>query len=351
MPEEKKPSNAEPKKAEEAKPKADSTPAKENADTVPSAESGKPKQEAKAAKPQTDAEIRLNELIGDLKRAGLTPKELKTFRKEHQPEARPASEPTPPPSKAAEAPKPPSFAKPEPELKNFDDVAEFVKAHSKWTVEAYEFERSQREQQAKLDADVKAMRRHAEERYGPEYEAPLKHAAEQIFTKDAGAVPAVIKQMFNDSEVLPDLLYTLGTNAEDLNSFVAMAKNDPGKAIRKLVIMENLIREELAKPKVSRETESEDEPKSATPPRGDGGKFVKADAEPEAKPAETAKPVKRVTQTLPPPMEAGGLKPAPLDDLAAVIERINSGSATSADTQRFMRLENEREISRRRNGR
>lgn len=310
-------------------PKADSTPAKGSLDTGSDSGTDKTKQEAKAQRPIANAETRLNELMADLKKAGLTPAELKTFKREQQQAAAPASEPKPA-SSPAEAPKPPQFAKPEPELKDFDDVAEFVKAHGKWTVESYEFQRNQREQQSRLDADVKAMRTKAAERYGPDYEAPLKHAAEQIFTKDAGAVPAVIKQMFNDSDVLPDLLYTLGTKTDDLNSFVELAKSDPGKAIRKLVIMENLIREELAKPK-AQETEGQTE-------RDESGKFVAAKDPP-------APPAKKTTNTPPPPREASGTGSAPPDELAAAYKRVSEGNAGPRDFETIQRLENARDLA------
>lgn len=338
------------KKADEPKPgesKADPTPAKDQPDSGSDSGSDKPNKQVARAKTPEDTGIRLAEIIEDLRRAGITPKELKTFKREQQQQA-PASEPTPPPSKAAEAPPaPPSakFTKPEPELKNFDDVADFVKAHSKWTIESYEFDREQREQRERLDADVKSMRAKAAERYGPDYETPLKHAAEQIFTKDGGAIPSVIKQMFNDSDVLPDLLYTLGTKAEDLAAFVSLAKTDAGKAIRKLVIMEGLIREELAKPKVATEAVEETEVKAPT--RGEDGKFVKAE---ESEP-EPAKPAKKITQAPPPPLEAGGIKTAPPDDLEAAYQRVADGHATPKDTALIFRLENEREIKRRKAGR
>jgi len=334
----------------ESQPKADSTPAKTSPDSGSDSGTDKPKQAPRLKTPE-DTGARLAELIADLRAAGLTPKELKTFKREAQKEAsaeRPASETRVPDSKPAEAPKPPEFAKAKPVLKDYDDIEKYADALTDWKMEKSDFDRAYRDTQAKLAADVKAMREKAEERYGPEYEAPLKHAAETIFTKDAGAIPGVIKAMINESDVMADLLYTLGTDRDALTDFVALSKDKPTKAIEKLVLLQQGIREELAKPKsVSRETEGE---ASATPPRGENGKFVKAA---EAQPETPKTPAKKATpaQDYEPPMEAAGLRPAPPDDLQTLTERIMSGKATAKDQRRWIELENAKDIERLRSGR
>ena len=83
------------------KPQADSAPAKESSEsgeqpatTAPASETGT-KQEHKK---QTAAE-RLNELLDDLKRAGLSPSELKTFKREAQKAERQEAAPVAPPEK------------------------------------------------------------------------------------------------------------------------------------------------------------------------------------------------------------------------------------------------------------
>lgn len=297
-------------------PKADSTPAEKSPDTGSDSGTDKIKQEAKG-KPLANAETRLPELLSERKQLLARIKELETAPK-------PASEPTPPPSKAAEAPKPPEYAKPKPQLKDFDDVEKYTDALTDWKIEKSDFERAQRERSAKLDADVRAMRAKAEERYGPEYEAPLRHAAETIFTKDAGAIPGVVKAMINDSDVLPDLLYTLGTDEKGLQDFAKLARDNPSQAIRKLVLLENGIREELAKPKAPEAT-------GATA-RGEDGKFVAAQEPPPA-------PAKKTTQTPPPPREASGTAAAPPDELAAAYER--------GDFTTIQRIENARDVANR----
>jgi len=89
-------------------------------------------------------------------------------------------------------------------------------------------------------------------------------------------IPPTVIGVINSSDMLPDLLYTIGSNESELNKFIAMAKADPNKAIRYVAKVESLIAEELAKPK-------------ETPARGEDGKF-KANA-PEKRQTSAPKPI------------------------------------------------------------
>src|SRR6187455_476367 len=65
-------------------PSAESAPAKESAGdkpdkSAPAPEAGRPQQERK---PRSNAESRLEEILTDLRTAGLSPSELKTFKRE-----------------------------------------------------------------------------------------------------------------------------------------------------------------------------------------------------------------------------------------------------------------------------
>jgi hypothetical protein len=88
--------------------------------------------------------------------------------------------------------------------------------------------------------------------------------------------------MLNDSDIFADLMYTIASDKEQLESFIKMAKESPGKAIRYIALTESLINEELA------------------------GK--------EAKPSEE-NPAKPKTQVPRPPSEAGGRAATPPDAL------------------------------------
>ena len=204
-------------------PKAASTPAKETpakgADapaekTAPASEPGDKQERRKTA------DSRLNELLDDLREAGLTPKALKTFKQDYQraqaekpreaaPEqtAKPASDP-----KAPVKPKPEDLeANPWSEYdaakdNHLEDLAEY-KADRK--VES-ERERLKQEAQTKELQDKVSD---AEKRYGTETRQTIQKTATAIFN-DAKISPAV-KAMVNDSPVMVDLLYVLGSKAGD----------------------------------------------------------------------------------------------------------------------------------------
>jgi hypothetical protein len=320
---------AEPKARRE--PEAASTPANDKSDTVPPAEAGKDrKQAARAERPKTDAETRLPELLSERKQLLARIKELESAPPKAAPETRE------PASKPAEAFKLPEFTKPKPELKNFDDVEKYTDALTDWKIEKSTFDRDLKEKVERSNREISDMKAKANEKYGEDVTPKISSTYTRI-VQDA-QMPTIIRTMIEKSPIPVDLLYVLGPEIE---SFSELAKTAPDQALRKLILLEKLTQDEIAgKTQVSRETQGE----TATPQRGDDGKFVKAAEEPPRP------PVKKVNPAPPPPMEAGGLRPAPPDDLEALYERINAGTATAKDTNRAMQLENEREIARRRNG-
>lgn len=321
------------------KPKEDSTPshdpsaaAEEAArNTAPASEAGPSKQEPpRAAKPRSDAASRLTELLEDLKNAGLTPAELKTFRKSAAVEppaaetksARPATEQTAEPKAPAK-----------PQIGDFDDYAKYEKALEDWheamadyrvekKLREYEAQRaqeaSQRETQQKLDQ--------AKQRYGVEAETTIRSAAKEILN-DPAIVPP-IKALISDSPVIADLMYVLGTGTkgDTLEDFVALSKSDPGAAIRKLVLLEHLVSQELTHQPVK----AAEKPAAVSEPaRGEDGKFV-ASGKPPAKP---------VTQAPPPPKEAGGAAAAPPDEVES--------AAKTGDFRTFRSAANRRDLAQR----
>lgn len=110
----------------------------------------------------------------------------------------------------------------------------------------------------------------------------------------------VVKQMLLDSEHLPDLLFTIGSNDAEKAKFTEMAEKNPGKALRYIALTESLIAEEL---------------------------------EAKAKPAEEA-PVKPKTQAPKPPSEAGGRAAAPPDALEAAAKANDFRSFKAEATRR-----------------
>jgi len=266
---------------------------KSESDTAPAAERGGQQQEKKA-RPRSNAETRLQELLEDLKRAGLTPAELKTFKR--QMEAQPARE-------TAQEPEPPK----RPKLEDFDSYEKYEEAREKYFEELAdyraqqklrEYEQRQRELEAQRATQEKLNA--AKTRYGETAVSTIARAAKEIF--EDRAIPPVIKAIVNDSPVIADLLYVMGSQPEDFQEFVALAKTNPGQAIRKAVLLERLVAEELAKSAVAPEAE---------------------------KPA-----AKKVTQAPPPPKEVSGRAAAPPDEIESAVTRNDFAAFRQAANRR-----------------
>jgi len=111
----------------------------------------------------------------------------------------------------------------------------------------------------------------------------------------------------------------MGSNADELAEFVSLAKTNPGAAIRKLVLVEKLVQEELAKggtPKASSNGE--------TAQRDETGKFL---------------PAKKTTSAPPPPRETSGRSSPPPDAVDRAVKE--------DDFAAYRAEQNRREIARR----
>lgn len=309
--------------AVEPAPKADSTPATSSepsseGETETASEAATDTKQDKRSEPKpprSTADSRLRELLDDLKRAGLSPAELKSFKRDAQREAEPKSDER---SSSASAPehtdkpaaKQPTYEDqhPKPKLEDFDSIEAHTEALTDWKLDKREFERSQREA---AEAQSKAIREKladANSRYGEGAETSIRSAAKSI-AESADVHPAV-KSVLTDSAVLADVLYTLNSKEGELASFIQLAKENPNAAIRKAVLLEHLISQELSKGAPS-ETE-----------RDESGKFV------------AQKPAKKVTEAPPPPREASGRNAAPPDDVASASKTLDFAAYRAAQNRR-----------------
>lgn len=306
-----------------AKPKAESAPAKESSEPDASAQEGETgsaseastdtKQEKREPKPRSTAETRLKEVLEDLKRAGLTPAELKTFKREAQ---REASEPkTSEHTAKPEQPKQPSYedTHPKPKLEDFDSIEAHTEALTDWKLDKREFERAERQA---AEAQAKAIRDNladANSRYGEGADSSIRSAAKTI--AESNDVHPAVKSVLTDSAVLADVLYTLNSKEGELASFIQLAKENPNAAIRKAVLLEHLISQELGK--------ADSEPGTAQAGRDESGKFVASKT-----------PAKKVTEAPPPPREASGRSAAPPDDVAAASKTLDFAAYRNAQNRR-----------------
>jgi hypothetical protein len=145
-----------------------------------------------------------------------------------------------------------------------------------------------------------------------------------VSDKGTPLIPLHVLGIINDSDVLPDLLYTIGSDQAEMQKFVEMAKTNPNKAIRYVARVEDLIQQELSK---------------GSSARNDKGQFV-ADKVIEAAPA------KRGPESAPePPIDIqnrGGV----VDGSDRALKNVERGS--SKDFRAWKEAEDRKELARRR---
>lgn len=116
-------------------------------------------------------------------------------------------------------------------------------------------------------------------------------------------IPTAVKLLINESPVLVDLLYVMGSDAGELENFISLARTNPAAALRKVVTLEQLVSEELSGKKSSA-------PSSPAP--------------------------KKITSAPGPTHEVSAIGTAPPDEI---------GSAVQSDNfQAYRRLANQRDL-------
>jgi hypothetical protein len=257
-------------KTEEAASSSDAPPEKEEA--KPAGESEPPKKQ-EHTKGKLTAEERIAQLESTIEKirkgAGLE----KTQEKAESSPAKPEPVRELPPTR----PKPMQDGN-GPDGKPYATYEDYIEDLADWKAEQREA-KNQREQREQAQArEFNAKVDEARGRYENFDEVKEKFVNA---ISEPGTDP-VVHAMLNESEYLPDLVYTIGGNEDNLENFKTMAKKSPGKALRYIALTESLIAEEL---------------------------------EGKAKPAE--EPAKPKTQAPRPPSEAGGRAAAPPDGLEA----------------------------------
>jgi SepF-like predicted cell division protein (DUF552 family) len=263
---------------------------------APDSETGKETKEPKQAKTRSNAQTRLEEVLGILKEEDLTPAKLKALKAEvtdlrTRLGKTQAIEPSEQPAKPPERPKRPKYA----DFEGNEDAYEAAMDKHEEDLAAWKadqaierFKKEQADDSTRKELSEKLSE--AQERYGEE--------AQQIITSTVGKIvgdakiPMEIKRIINGSPVLVDLMYVMGQNPEDLQDFIETARANPDAAIRKAVMLERLVMEELT---------------------GKSDKKAKPDEKAEVKPAASSK---KINNAPPPPEELGGSKGTPADEVA-----------------------------------
>jgi hypothetical protein len=271
-------------------------------------------------KTRSNAQIRLDEILEDLKKANLSPSELKNFKRELKAEqVKAAPEQT---EKPPERPKRPKRAdyydQDDPDTAYetaMDDYESKVREFDRQET-IREFKRTQAEEHTR--EELHAQLSDAKTRYGEEASKTIFETCALIV--DDPAIPGAIKAIINNSPVLVDLMHVIGSKPDELKAFIELAKTDPGQAIRQAVLTERLVMNELEKASKGnvkqKEDEQVEEPEASQ--RDESGKFIP----------------KKVTKAPPPPEEVGGSKGAPPDEVDSAFKAKDFASYRAAQNRK-----------------
>lgn len=299
----------EPKQKQQPKQRAESAPAEADQPDTPASEADEPRQEKPPAK-RDNAASRLQELLADLRTAGYTPAELKTLRRA---EAK-AAEAEPPKQQASEKPAPEAPAKPKED--DFSDWQEYKAAEEKYIEDLAEYKAERAVQRYRQEQQERAAAEHwtakmaeAKTRYGDEAGPAITAAAREI-NADKNFSP-IVRTMLDASSVAIDVLYVLAAKPDEFQEFMRQSREDPAGAVRRVVLVERLVQDELA------------QAGSATPvERDESGRFVKG-----------TPPVKPPVKAPPPPRETSG-RAAPVDEIETATKANDFASYRSAANRR-----------------
>ena len=148
-------------------------------------------------------------------------------------------------------------------LKYESDI-EFVKDVGRWSAEQTLHETRQREIQQQQTRQIVENIEDARKRYGEEFENVIEPTAATIMAnKD---IPVAVKQMMADSDVLPELVYTIGTDEKTLKELERLSRVNPTQAMRYIATLEAGIHQELAADEPVVEDAPEPKRTSAPPP-------------------------------------------------------------------------------------
>lgn len=307
-----------PEKQSEVKTKSSDTAPVKDAETSAAASEAAPQE-----KHRDNAATRLQEILADLKNAGLSPAELKTFKREAQKQTPAESSPAKPPEKAApvttlEAPKEPSIEDPkytgEDGWKQYEaDVRKFNRElasyEAKKAVEDYKREQLQKQQIDMVQKEFAA----AETKYADykDKTQPLIDAliADMNAAPEAKTIHPIVIDAIGSNPLCADILYVIGPQKDE---FLQLARTNPLAAMEKVAVIKHLISEEFA----AKATSSDKT-------RDEKGQFQ-------------ATPEKKVTGAPPPPKEVGGTAAAPGDKVQESVQKRDFASYRAEMNRREM---------------
>lgn len=230
---------------------AESAPADAPEETAnPDAPDSDPEETQEQIRKGSPAEKRIKQLLAEKKELE---RKLAAAAK---PDVMPASSAAPVAESAPQVSKKPAIDDKKPDgTAKYATYEEFLEDLADWKAEQrLESARKQYEQQAQVQK-VQESIEGARKRYGDEFDSVIEPTAGAINGNQA--IPLDVKRMIAQSDVLPELLYTVGSDQKTMQELVRLAKINPAQAIRYIATLEVGIRQELATP--------EPDPREETP--------------------------------------------------------------------------------------
>ena len=146
----------------------------------------------------------------------------------------------------------------------YEDYGTFVKDLGKWSAEQTLHEVRQREIQEQSIKQIVEGVESARKRYGEEFDNIIEPTAGAIMGNQN--IPVAVKQMMADSDVLPELVYTIGTDDKTMKDLERLSRTNPTQAMRYIATLEAGIRQELDADVPEEIVPNAPEPKKTTAP-------------------------------------------------------------------------------------
>lgn len=195
-----------------------------------------------------------------------------------------------PPQTTVEQPKgqPQNYAEWEQAFKPEEWIEEYAKANPQASYEKanaamFSHMLNVREQFRSIEQQIQAQKQaldsqvnDARERYEDFDEIKDAFIGKVLTDKGTPLIPLPVLGIINDSPLMADVLYTIGSDEDELNKFVKMAQQRPNDAIRYIARVESLIEEEFSKQAAPGKAPERQKTSAPPPPTPVGGSSARS---------------------------------------------------------------------------
>ncbi len=203
--------------------------------------------------------------------------EKKELQRKLEAAAKPDANPGSSPAQAQQPQAPRNFAEWESQFKPSKWLEEYAKANPQAEYEdatyamaryAAKVEKHFDSIEQRVQAEMRALESkvsEARERYEDFEEIRGNFISKAVAEDRTPLIPVEVLKAINDSDRIADLLYVIGGDETALNEFIALAKSDPVKAIKRVGQLEVGITQELSKAKAEPSTKAPEKKQTTAP--------------------------------------------------------------------------------------